>query len=205
MFLSIINRLRMSTKHLVVKSEYERIVAGEVYVPGQEDAHGNIMTADEIKKACYNFMKNKRTYNIDLMHNNSPTGDYLVEIFIARPNDPDGFIEGAWVAFTKIDSDEIWNKILKGEINCYSLAGLTTLDRKVETVERVVDVKGKTKENLDEMVPSHSHPFHIKFDDDNQVIPTNTGMSAGHSHPILAGSSTEEKFGHSHRYTLEGK
>lgn len=194
----------MSDRKLVIKQEYERIVMGEVYVPGQEDAHGNIMTSAEIKKACYAFMKNQRTYNIDLMHNNEATGDFLVENFIARANDPDGFLEGSWVAATKIESDSTWNKILKGEINCYSLAGLTLLDKRVETVDRVVEVKGHTKDNLDDMVPPHKHSFHIEFDENNQVIPTNTGMAHGHIHPILAGSSTEKKFGHSHRYTLDG-
>lgn len=40
----------MTDKKFVVKADYERVVIGEVYIPGQEDAHGNIMTAEEIKK-----------------------------------------------------------------------------------------------------------------------------------------------------------
>jgi hypothetical protein len=194
----------MIERKLVVKdgTEYERVVFGEIYVPGQEDAHGDIMTAEEIKKAAYGFMKNQRTHNIDLMHNNEPTGDYLVESFIARSNDPDNFIEGSWVGATKIESDEVWNKILKGEINCYSLEGLTNLDQRVETVTRIKEAEGETQENLDELIPPHTHSFNIKFNDDNKIIITNTGTSHGHNHIIRSASTTEVRFGHAHRYSF---
>jgi hypothetical protein len=195
----------MSDRKLLIKQEYERVVFGEVYIPGQEDAHGDIMTAEEIKKACYDFMKNQRTHNIDFMHNNQHTGEYLVENFIARENDPDGFIVGAWVAATKIESEEIWNKILKGDINCYSLQGITNLDKKIDTVDRIVESEGDTQENLDELVPPHTHPFHIKFNDDNKVVATQTGEALGHSHRIISASTTEDNFGHSHRYAFNGE
>lgn len=193
----------MTNKKLVVKGEYERVVIGEVYIPGQEDAHGNIMTSEEIKKACYNFMKNERTHNIDFMHNEEPTGSYLVENFLARKDDPDGFIEGSWVAATKIESDSLWNKILKGEINCYSLSGNTELSRQIEVVDRVIEATGETFKNLDEMVPEHTHPYKVHFDENNKVIPTRTGESLGHVHDVSAYSVTEESFGHIHRYALE--
>lgn len=195
----------MSQKKLVIKGDYERIVIGEVYIPGQEDAHGNIMTAEEIKKACYNFMKNERTHNIDFMHNEEPTGSYLVENFIARTDDPDGFIEGAWVAATKIESDGLWNRILKGEINCYSLSGNTSLTTQTEVVDRVVEATGFTFKNLDEMIPPHTHAYEVKFDENNKVITTKTGDALGHRHVISAYSVTEESFGHVHRYALEAE
>lgn len=193
----------MTDKKFVVKADYERVVIGEVYIPGQEDAHGNIMTAEEIKKACYNFMKNERTHNIDFMHNEEPTGCYLVENFIARRDDPDGFVEGSWVAATKIESDSLWNRILKGEINCYSLSGNTELSRQVEVVDRIVEATGDTFKNLDEVVPEHTHTYKVHFDDDNKVIPTKTGVTLSHDHLITAYSVTEESFRHVHRYALE--
>lgn len=203
MIQSKIKDLRMTQKKLVIKGDYERVVIGEVYIPGQEDAHGNIMTAEEIKKACYNFMKNERTHNIDFMHNEEPTGSYLVENFLARRDDPDGFIEGAWVAATKIESDEIWNKILKGEINCYSLSGNTALSTQTEVVDRFAAASGYTHKNIDEMIPPHTHSYNIEFDEDNNVLPTKTELSLGHRHDISAYSVTEETFGHVHRYALE--
>ena len=194
----------MIERKLVVKDgkDYERVVFGEIYVPGQEDAHGDIMTAEEIKKAAYAFMKNQRTHNIDLMHNNEATGDYLVESFIARSEDPDNFIEGSWVGATKIESDEVWNKILKGEINCYSLEGLTNLDQRTEVVPRIVEAEGETQENLDELIPAHTHSFSIKFDEENKIIITNSGISHGHNHLIRSASTTEARFGHAHRYSF---
>jgi hypothetical protein len=203
MFLSIIKDLRMPDRKLVIKRDYERVVFGEVYIPGQEDAHGNIMSSEEIKKSCYRFMQNQRTYKVDLMHDSNETGSYIVEIFIARSGDPD-FIEGSWVAATKIESDEIWDKIIKGEINCYSLAGLTNLDKKVETVPRIVEASGNTQENLDELVPPHFHTFSIKLDNDNKIVPCLTGYTFNHAHFIKSTSVTEEEFGHSHRYVYNG-
>lgn len=193
----------MSYRKLVVKGDYERVVIGEVYIPGHEDAHGNIMTSEEIKKACYNFMKNQRTYNIDFMHNEEPTGSYVVENFLARKNDPDGFIEGSWVAATKIESDSLWNRILKGEINCYSLSGVTELSKQIEVIDKVIEATGETFKNLDEMVPAHTHSYIIHFDENNKVIHTRSSESMGHVHDITAYSVTEEAFGHVHRYALE--
>jgi hypothetical protein len=194
----------MPDRKLIIKSEYERIVFGEVYIPGQEDTDGNIMTADEIKKSCYNFMKNQRTHNIDMMHNYQSTGSYIVENFIARKNDPDDFIEGSWVAGTKIESDEVWDKILKGDLNCYSLAGFSKdLDKKIDTVKRVIEATGETFSNLDEIIPPHTHSFSVKFDDSNKVIPAFSGERMGHTHRITSTSVTDQSFGHSHRYVSE--
>ena len=194
----------MNDRKLIIKNEYERVVVGEVYIPGQEDTDGNIMTASEIKKACYNFMRKQRTHNIDLMHNYRETGSYVVENFLARRGDPDGFAEGSWVAAVKIESDDIWNKILKGDINCYSLAGYATnLDKKVEVVDRVSETSGETFANLDQLVPSHTHSFSVKFDEDNKVIPSITSKRMGHKHELVTTSSTEPAFGHSHRYLME--
>lgn len=192
----------MEHKKLVIKNEYERVVVGEVYIPNQEDAHGNIMTAEEIKKSCYDFMKNQRTFNIDLMHNEHATGSYLVENFIARTNDPDGFVEGAWVAATKIESDEIWEKVIKGEINCYSLAGSTFLDSHIDEVPRIVESSGETHKNLDELIPPHTHSITVKFDANNKIVPTLTGITMGHAHGVSSSSVTEESFGHTHRYSF---
>lgn len=193
----------MKDKKIIIKDAYERVVIGEVYIPGQVDTQGSIMTAEEIKKSAYDFMRKQRLYNVDMQHNNKATGSYVVESFIARANDPDGFVEGAWVAATKIESDEVWEMVLKGELNGYSLAGSSDASRKVDLVEVPVEASGVTQRNLDDLVPPHSHGFSVKFDDNLKVIRTVTEPCMGHSHDIISNTCTEDNFGHSHRYALE--
>ena len=44
-------------KTLVVKSEEQQIVYGEVYAPNRPDAQGEYMTAVEIRKMAHEFIR----------------------------------------------------------------------------------------------------------------------------------------------------
>lgn len=102
----------------------KRLVYAEVYLPDVEDAHGHSMTAQEIEKMAHGFMKNRRTTNIDVNHdNNVDYGCSMVESFIARDNDPD-YMPGAWVGVVKVENDEIWMKIKNGELTGFSFEGM---------------------------------------------------------------------------------
>lgn len=104
----------------------QHIVYGEVYVPDEKDAHGNWMTAAEIEKMAHNFLANLRAYNVDKQHDGNPGVGVVVESFIARPGDPD-FKPGAWVVATKVLDDSVWEKIERGEITGYSMAGVAEI------------------------------------------------------------------------------
>ena len=106
--------------------DIKKIVYGEVYVPGEKDTDGNWMTTEEIEKMSHKFMQNLRNTQIDKNHNNQAEEGIVVESFIARPNDPD-FTEGAWVLATKIQKDETWELIQKGDITGYSIQGIGEL------------------------------------------------------------------------------
>lgn len=102
----------------------ERTVEGIVYEPYVPDAEGDWMDPEEIKKACYGFMKKSRTHAIDAEHDENPRQDcYLVENFIVPENHPHYTQVGAWVAKSKIDNDEEWAKVESGEYNGYSFGG----------------------------------------------------------------------------------
>lgn len=189
-------------KHLIIKSEHERLVFGEVYVPGLVDTDGETMTSDEIKKAAYNFMREQRITKIDLQHNTQETGSYVVESFIARSGDPDGFVEGSWVIGTKIESDLLWDMVLKGDLNGFSLYGAANVAQKRTVIDKLVAIKGDTDSNMDDVIPSHTHYLELSFNDDGAAIKTSTSEVLGHKHDVITTTATEEAFGHSHRFSI---
>ena len=189
-------------RKLVIKSEYERLVFGEVYAPRHADTYEDAMTSAEVKKAAYNFMKKMRNDRIDLMHNEEETGSYVVESFLARSGDPDGFIEGAWVVGVKVENDGIWNQIVKGEINGFSLSGTATVNTRKVPVDHVTYASGTTELSMDALLPDHYHDFSIEFDEDGKILPTTTSDVLNHTHPILMATATEMAYDHAHRFIL---
>lgn len=104
--------------------EEKHLVYAEVYLPDIEDAHGHQMTREEIEEMAHGFLKNARTTQIDLNHDNKTGyGCYMVESFIARDGDPD-YAPGAWVAAVKVENPEVWKMIKSGEITGFSFEGM---------------------------------------------------------------------------------
>lgn len=106
--------------------EAKRIVYGIVYSPDQVDAHGDFATNEEIEKACYLFMKNSRTRAVDKQHDlNTDQDCYVGENWIVKAGDalfPDEV--GAWATGIKVENDEIWEQVTKGEITGISMYGV---------------------------------------------------------------------------------
>ncbi len=106
--------------------ESKKIVYGIVYSPDQEDAHGDFATAEEIEKACYLFMKNSRTTAVDKQHDlNTNQECYVGENWIVKENDalfPEEV--GAWATGIKVENNEIWDQVTKGEITGISMYGV---------------------------------------------------------------------------------
>ena len=160
------------------------------------------MTSEEIKKSAYNFMREGRVNKIDLMHNFQESGSYVVESFIARKNDPDEFIEGSWVLGVKIESDDVWTKILKGEINGFSLAGSGDGKKVEEPLDLTSYTKGETFKSMDGLLPEHSHNFELNTDKFGRVIKTETDETLGHTHVISKTTATHMAMEHSHRFDI---
>lgn len=191
-------------KHTVIKSEEERIVIGEVYRPLDVDSCGDAMTSDEIKKMAYKFMLKGLQQNIDDTHDNTKTGCVVVESYIAKKDDPDGFAEGSWVIATKILNDDLWKKIKAGERNCYSFqADVATI--KIDSIITVpVSARGITeKSSENDILPPHDHEVELSFTDDGKLIRTSTSETLKHIHTVIKPSATEPNFSHSHRMVIE--
>ncbi|EOO65480.1 XkdF-like putative serine protease domain-containing protein [Bacillus mycoides] len=114
---------------IITKStDPQKLVYGIVYEPGVADVHNDFMNAEEIEKAAHKFMKDAQ--NIDTQHDFVSGAGEVVESYIA-PADFEingvSIQKGSWVIATKA-SDEVWEKIEKGEITGYSMAGIAEVE-----------------------------------------------------------------------------
>lgn len=191
-------------KKLVVKSESERFVMAEVYSPLQVDTSGDAMTAKEIRSMGHLFLMKGKTNKLDIQHDFEESGCLVAESFIARSDDPDGFVEGSWVLGFYVLPDELWAKVLKGELNGVSWAG--EVGNKVSVLAEVKvsrKMAGVTEESLvDELLPRHAHKVMLFMTDSGALVPTETSVEMGHSHSIVQATATEPAFEHSHRMIL---
>lgn len=187
---------------IVIKSEEKRFVYGEVYAPLCIDTDGEAMTAPEIEKMAHNFLMNGLTNKIDVGHSYEESGCLVIESFIARKNDPDGFVTGAWVVGAKIIPDELWVSVKKGEINGFSFAGAVAKRTVQVEVSVAKKMSGETEKSAEGLLPAHLHDIDLQFDNDGNVVKGSTSDVLGHSHEILRTTATEMALDHSHRLIL---
>jgi hypothetical protein len=188
---------------IVVKSEAKQIVYGEVYAPYQIDTDGESMLPEDIESMAHDFLANGLCNKIDVQHNLEESGCKVVESFIARKDDPDGFVEGAWVLGVKIIPVELWAQVQKGELNGFSFYGPV---KQVPVQAVVVATKrmiGKTEESMEDgLLPPHGHDLDIRFDQAGRVLPGLTGEALDHRHLVLRTTATEQEMEHAHRMIL---
>jgi len=112
---------------LTKASNEEQTVTGVVLQPNVVDAHGDIMSAEVIRKAAHNFLEsyNKAT-KLGLQHKNFKKQFQLLESYIA----PHGLTlgnqmvgAGAWIIVVKVLDSGIWDKVKKGQITGFSIGG----------------------------------------------------------------------------------
>ena len=196
----------MSSPKLIVKSEEQRLVFGEVYSPLQVDTQDEAATKELIQKMAHKFLLEGRVNKVDVDHSFKESGCAIVESFIARKNDPDGFIEGAWVAAALITSD-LWEQVKKGELNCFSFGGTgTPSDIQTIKVTQITHLFGKTEISHENgPLPPHGHDVEIHFQD-GKVLPCMTSIELDHGHALTKSSATEIELDHAHRMiTIENE
>lgn len=126
----------------------ERIIAAAVLVPDKTDLHGEIYDKETVRAASYYFMENylqDDEHGIDVMHDDEVVPDAIrvLQSFILDEEktynvevpalDPDHetkeesditFPEGTWIMYARVISDTLWDRVKKGELNSWSIAGL---------------------------------------------------------------------------------
>lgn len=177
----------------IIKSEAERLVFGEVYLPNVPDADNEFMTAETIQKMAYEFMK-RGEYLFDAKHDNAVRDVQIVESFIARKGD-EVFAQGAWVLGVYIADDKLWEDIQKGRANGFSFEGMATKVEKEVKLEVSNTRKGETSE-----AEGHTHTLTVRYSEDGKFLGGETDEVDGHSHSIRTGTATEISKGHSHRF-----
>ena len=98
-------------------------------IPG-EDAHGDNVTVDEIRKACHSYNRSPRKAN--LFHKAMTNSVEFVESYILPTDidiaDSDGVLrhipKGAWLVVTETTSDKIWKAQKNGTITGVSIGAL---------------------------------------------------------------------------------
>ena len=108
--------------------EYKKMVSCIVLEPtdpDNTDLQGDFYTEEDIEKAMLSFVENGMMLNEmhekDKIYKNSDV--LLAENYIA-PVDFDGIKKGSWIQSYKIKNDEVWEKILNGEITGVSIEGV---------------------------------------------------------------------------------
>lgn len=187
-----------SPKVLSLKKDengHERIVYGELLLPETPNFYNDYHTRTSVREFAYSFLANG--FFIDEEHDNVDISDkvHVVESWIAREGDPD-FIEGAWVIGMYIGDDELWNKVLNGELNGFSYEAMVRMAEAEVDTECYETVIGYTEPDP---VDRHSHQFFVLLDADGMVRGGGTlEDSTGHSHTIRRSTFTDEAVDHIH-------
>jgi hypothetical protein len=182
---------------LVIKSEEQQIVYGEVYAPNRPDAQGEFMRRDHIRKMAHDFIRSGKMGQIDVMHGNKVvSGSHVVESFVADDTDT-RFLPGSWVVGVHIPDPELWASIKKGDINGFSMEALVTRHDAEVDVEIPPVVTGMTSKADD----GHEHKYFVSYDEQGQFKGGFTDTVGGHSHKIIAGTHTQPVNGHTHRFS----
>lgn len=116
----------------VVKSVNEELKQATfiVMVPDEVDLHGDIISEEEVRKACYNF--NKYSNQANLFHITKTATFEFAESFIA-PTDfvlGDNFVrKGTWLATVQVLNDDLWELVKTGEVNGLSIGALASTEK----------------------------------------------------------------------------
>lgn len=111
----------------ILKSEAEtHYITGIVYEPMVEDTDKNYMTAAEIAKAEKYFTENSGS--IDIQHSfETEENVSVVESWITKCDcsiNGKEVKKGTWLMTVKVEDDDIWDKVEKGEITGFSMGGV---------------------------------------------------------------------------------
>jgi len=178
-----------------------KIVKGIVYTAGHVDTDGETMTIEDVQKAAWDFLALRKEKNIDSQHDWQQSGCYIVDSYMTEVNDPN-FPEHSWVIAVKC-TDEIFDKVVSGELNGFSFGGYTNKYTQRVLLEVAKQIVGETEENLNtEIIPAHSHNFIILYNKDGKIEKGLTDTIQDHFHTISYGTATDVSVAHSHRMEI---
>lgn len=166
-FKSLPGTLPLFEKTLLIKKydEEQRIVFCIVYSPDEADTQGDIASADVIKDAAYNFMRAARTNNVDKQHDFIPDEGFVAESWIVKENDsifPDE-PAGSWAVGIKVENEETWQAVKKGEITGLSLAGLAVIEEATKQFDPITEKQNEDLNPEEKPVDEVLKPFDARI------------------------------------------
>lgn len=178
-----------------------KIVKGIVYSALDVDTDQETMTVEDVQKACWNFLAQRKEKNIDIQHDWQESGCYVVESYMTEKNDPN-FPENSWVMAVKC-TDDVFEKVVSGDLNGFSFGGYSQKFAQRVVLEVAKQIVGETYENLNkDVIPAHNHQYILWYDNDGHIVKGHTDFTMDHQHSILYGTATEKFVGHSHRIDI---
>lgn len=129
---------------LIKKSADFSTFTAVIMEPNTVDAHGDVASADTVKKAAYDYFKNPNKIS-GINHEHVTNDIALVESYLLKNDtDFDGQIinKGAWLGEFEVNCPEKKEQILKGDFTGVSIGGkaLTSDIRKSLAAKRNLDV-----------------------------------------------------------------
>ena len=186
---------------IVKKDTEHKVVKGVVYAAGYVDTDGETISPEDVRKMARDFLANRKEKNIDIQHNWKESGCVVVESYFLEKNDGT-FPDNSWIIAVKC-TDEIWEKVEKGELNGFSIGGYAEKYPKKVLVEVAKTITGETEANLNkDIIPEHQHNFIVYVDKDGETIKGVTDTVFEHYHIIAHGTATEMELEHNHRIDL---
>ena len=113
----------------VVKSVNEELKQATfvVMAPNEVDLHGDTVSEEEVRKACYNF--NKHSNQANLFHITKTATFEFAESYVAPVDFVLGDVlvqKGTWLATVQVLDDNLWNLVKSGEVNGLSVSALAS-------------------------------------------------------------------------------
>jgi|GEM_PF-1454375 hypothetical protein len=119
------------TKTIEIKKidKEKQMVYGVVYSPEEEDSQGQFTTVEEIEKAAEKFMKAGKTAMVDKNHDEQAGQGFIKESWIKKDIEPlfPDEKNGSWIVGIKVENENTWEEIKKGEITGLSMQGIANV------------------------------------------------------------------------------
>lgn len=115
------------------KDDYQRLVYAPVLVPGEPDVDDDRLTPQKIQEVAHDFLMNHRY--MDEQHTLQDPVAVPVESYILPEDLHAEFAgksmtvpKGSWMLGAKITNDATWNRIVRGELDGFSVMGVRKSD-----------------------------------------------------------------------------
>lgn len=123
-----LERMKRFRKEFVVKiaatQEEQRLIYGEVLVPDETDLQDHTITAAEVEKAAHGYALTPMVIG---QGHRRKAGARPVETYIHNPEITKDVKPGSWIMVVKVDDDDLWEGVKKGEYNGFSIGALAKL------------------------------------------------------------------------------